>query len=96
MCKLIILIFTKRNIKIETDLVKSNNVPTQHINKYAFYLLKQKVNNFNDTFMRTYAAVGQSKRLIDTISSFFVKGLHRRDIIGNDEWFCNSADMQLS
>ena len=48
MCKLIILIFTKRNIKIETDLVKSNNVPTQHINKYAFYLLKQKVNNFNE------------------------------------------------
>ena len=92
MCKLIILIFTKRNIKIETDLVKSNNVPTQHINKYVFYLLKQKV----DTFMRKYAAVGHSKRLIDTILSFFVKGLHRRDIIGNDEWFCNNADMQLS
>ena len=46
MCKLIIFIFAKRNIKIETDLVKSDNVPTQYINKCAFYLLQQKVNKF--------------------------------------------------
>ena len=96
MCKLIIFIFAKRNIKIETDLVKSDNVPTQYINKCAFYLLQQKVNKFNDAFMRIYAAVGHSKRLIDTISSFVVKGLLRRDIIRTDERFCNSADMQLS
>ena len=86
-------IFTKRNIKNETVMIKSDNAPTQYKNKYAFYLLQQIANKFNVTIGRIYGAAGHGKGLIDAMSSFGVKGILRRDIIGNDEWFSNSDEI---
>ena len=37
-------IFTKRNIKNETVIIKSDNAPTQYENQYAFFLLQQIAN----------------------------------------------------
>ena len=78
-------IFTKRNIKNETVIIKSDNAPTQYKNQYAFFLLQQIANKYNVTILRIYGAAGHGKGLIDAMSSFGVKGILRRDIIGNDE-----------
>ena len=78
-------IFTKRNIKNETVIIKSDNAPTQYKNQYAFFLLKQIANKYNVTILRIYGAAGHGKGLIDSKSSFGVKGILRRDIIGNNE-----------
>ena len=86
-------IFTKRNSKIETVIIKSENAPTQYKNQYAFFLLPQIANKYNATISRIYGAAGHGKGLKDAMSSFGVKGILRRHIIGNDEWFSNSAEI---
>ena len=84
---------TKRNIKNETVIIKSDNAPTQYKNQYAFFLLEQITSKYNATILRIYRAAGHGKGLIDAMSSFGVKGILRRGIIGNDEWFSNSAEI---
>ena len=78
---------------LNTKLIKSDNAPTQHKNQYAFFLLQQIAKNYNVTVLRIYGAARHGKGLIDAMSSFGVKGILRRDIIENDEWFSNSAEI---
>ena len=86
-------IFTKRNIKNETAIIKSDNAPRQYKNQYAFFLFQQIANKYNVTILGIHGAAGHGKGLTDGMSSFGVKGILRRDIIGNHEWFSNSAEI---
>ena len=86
-------IFTKRNSKTETVIIKSDNAPTQYKNQCGFFLLEQTANKYNVTILRIYGTAGHGKGLIEAMSSFGVKGILRTHIIGNDEWFSNSAEI---
>ena len=63
-------IFTKRNIKNETVIIKSDNASTQYKNQDAFFLLQQIANKYNVTILRIYGAAGHGEDLIDAMSRF--------------------------
>ena len=43
--------------------------------------------------IRIYSAAGHGKSLIDAMSSFGVKSIPRRDVVGLDQWFADSKEM---
>ena len=85
-------ILTKKNMRNETVMIENNNASTQYKSTYAFYLLQQ-IAKFNVTLVRIYEAARCGKGLIDSMSTFGFKGILRRDVIGNEEWFLNSAEI---
>ena len=85
-------ILTKKNMRNETVMIENNNASTQYKTTYAFYLLQQ-IAKFNVTLVRIYEAAKRGKGLIDSMSTFGFKGILRRDVIGNEEWFLNSAEI---
>ena len=74
-------------------MIKSDNAPTQHKNKYAFNSMQALSNDYNVKITRIYGAAGHGKGLIDVMSSFGVKSILRRDVIGLDQWFADSKEM---
>ena len=49
--------------------------------------------HYNVKIIRIYGVAGQGKGLIDAISSFGVKSILRRAVIGLDQWFADSKKM---
>ena len=86
-------IFDRWDIKDETVLIKSDNAPTQYKNKWAFHSYQSLADKYNVRIVRLYGAAGHGKGLIDAMSSFGVKSILRRDIVGLDVWFANSQEM---
>ena len=48
--------------------------------------------NYNVKIIKIYGAAGHEKGLIDAMSSFEVKSVLRRDVIGLDQWFADSKE----
>ena len=86
-------IFKRWNIKDETIIIKSDNVPTQYKNKFAFQSMMNLSNKYNVRIIRIYGAAGHGKGLIDAMSIFGVKAILRRDIVSHDCLFESSNDI---
>ena len=80
-------IFKMQNIRNEVIIIKSDNVPTQYKNKYAFFSMQQLADTYNCTILRTYGAAGHGKGVVDSMSPWGVKDILRRDIVGQDLWW---------
>ena len=81
------------NISNEDLLVQSDNASSQYKNKQSFGLLQSLDDEFNLRIIRTYGAAGHGKGAVDTMSSFAVKTILRKDIVTHDVFFNNSCDM---
>ena len=77
-------IFNRWEIRDETIVVKSDNAPTQYKNKWAFESYSSLTKKYNIRIIRIYGAAGHGKGVIDKMSSFGVKSILKRDIIGLD------------
>ena len=86
-------IFDRWEIRDETIVVKSDNAPTQYKNKWAFESYNSLAKKYNVRIIRIYGAAGHGKGVIDAMSSFGVKSILKRDIIGLDVWFGDSRDI---
>ena len=86
-------IFDRWGIRNETVVIKSDNSPTQYKNKWAFQIYHTLADKYNVRIIRLHGAAGHGKGLIDAMSSFGVKSILRRDIVGLDVWFGNSKEM---
>ena len=60
-------VFSQKEIKNETIIIKSDNAPTQYKNQCAFFLLPQIANKYIVTILRIYGAAGHGKGLIDVM-----------------------------
>ena len=93
-------IFDRWEIRDETIVVKSDNAPTQYKNKWAFESYSSLAKKYHVRIIRIYGAAGYGKGVIDTMSSFGVKSILKRDITGLDVWFgdnryiCEYLDMR--
>ena len=56
----------------------------------SYFSLAKK---YNVCIIRIYGAAGHKKGVIDAMSSFVVKSILKRDIIGLDVWFGDSRDI---
>ena len=65
--------------------IQSDNAWTQYKNKHAFGLLQKLADDFNLRTIRTYGAAGHGNGVIDTMSSFGVKNILRKDIVPVDD-----------
>ena len=81
--------------KLETKIivVKSDNAPTQYKKKWAFEYYSSLAKKYNVRIIGIYGAAGHGKGLIDAMSSFDVKSILKKDIIGLDVWFGDSRDI---
>ena len=61
---------------------------------YAFGSYQQLANKYNSIIIRVYGAAGHGRGLIDAMSSFGVKGILRRSIIGKDIFFADSNEIK--
>ena len=86
-------IFDCWGIGNETVVIKSDNAPTQYKNKWAFQIYHSLAGKYNVCIIRLYGAASHRKGLVNAMSSFGVKSILRRDIIGLDVWFGNSTEM---
>ena len=75
-------LFDKLSIKNETIMIKSDNPPTQQKNKYAFNSMQILSKNYNIKIIKIYGTAGHGKGLINAMSSFEVKSILCRDVIG--------------
>ena len=75
-------IFDRWEIRDETIVVKSDNAPTQYKNKWAFESYSSLAKKYNVRIIRIYGAAGHGKGVIDAMSSFGVKSILKKDIIG--------------
>ena len=87
------VLFDKLSIKNETIMIKSDNVPTQYKNKYAFNSIQTLSNDYNVKIIWIYGAAGNGQGLIDAMSGFDVKSILLRGVIGLDQWFADSKEM---
>ena len=87
------LVFVNEVLEDETIIIKSDNTPTQYKNKFAFQSMMNLSNKYNVRIIRIYGAARHGKRLVDTVSSFGVKAILRRDIVSHDCWFESSNDI---
>ena len=71
-------------------VVKSDNGPTQYKNKWVFESYSSLAKEWR---IRIYGAAGHWKGMIDVMSSFGVKSILKRDIIGLDVWLGDSRDI---
>ena len=55
---------------------------------------QQLANKYNSIIIRVYGAAGHGRGLIDDMSSFGVKGILRRSIIGKDIFFADSNEIK--
>ena len=74
----------------ESIVVKSDNGPTQYKNKWVFESYNSLAKEWR---IRIYGAAGHWKGMIDVMSSFGVKSILKRDIIGLDVWLGDSRDI---
>ena len=65
--EVLIDLFDKLSIKNKTIMIKSDNAPTQYINKYAFNSMQTLSNDYNVKIIRIYGAAGHGKSLIDAM-----------------------------
>ena len=86
-------IITTRNINNQTIIVKSDNVPTQYKNKYAFKSMQNLSDTYNLRIIWIFDAAGHGKRLIDVISSVGAKSILRQDIVAFYMWFADSKEI---
>ena len=86
-------LFDKLSIKKETIMIKSDNAPTQYKNKHAFNSVQTLPNDYNVKIIRIYGGAGHGKGFIDSMSTFGVKSIVRRDVVGLDHWFADSKEM---
>ena len=77
-------IFLRWNICNETILLKSDNTPNHYKDKYAFAYYQDFAIKYNVQIARLYGAAGHGKGLIDTMSSFGVKSILRKDNVTGD------------
>ena len=75
-------LFDKLSIKNEIIMIKRDNALIQYKNKYAFNSTQTLSNDYNVKIIRIYGAAGHGKGLIDAMSSFGVKSILRRDVVG--------------
>ena len=87
-------IFDLQNVWNETVLIKSDNCQEQYKCLYAFSSYQQLANKYNSIIIRVYGAAGHGRGLIDAMSSFGVKGILRRSIIGKDIFFADSNEIK--
>ena len=88
-------IFNRFNIRDETLLLKSDNAPQQYKNRYFFAKVQGLPDDYNVKIVYAYGASGHGKGLVDSMSSFGVKNILRRGIVGNDDWWKNSEDPRM-
>ena len=62
-------------------------------NKWALESYFSLAKKYNVCIIRIYGAAGHGKGVIDAMSSFVVKSILKRDIIGLDVWFGDSHDI---
>ena len=86
-------IFDSWEIMDETVVIKSDNAPFQYKNKWDLELYSALAKKCNVCIIRMYGATGHRKGLTDAISSFGVKSILKRDIVGLDVWFANSQEI---
>ena len=86
-------IFENWGIGNETVVIKSDNAPRQYKNKWVFQIYHSLADKYNVRIIRLYGAAGHGKGLIDAMSSFRVKSILTRDIVGLDVWFGNIKEM---
>ena len=77
----------------ESIVEKSDNGPTQYKNKWVFESYSSLVKKCNVRIIQIYGAAGHGKGMIDVMSSFAVKSILKRHIIGLDVWFGDSRDI---
>ena len=75
-------IFNRWEIRDETVVIKSDNAPTRYKNKWAFESYSYLAKKYNVQIIRIYGAAAHGKGLIDVMSSFGVKSIPKRDIVG--------------
>ena len=74
-------------------MIKRDNALIQYKNKYAFNSTQTLSNDYNIKIIRIYDVAAHRKDLIDAISSFGVKSILRRDVVGLNQWFADSKKM---
>ena len=82
----------KWDVENEAVIIKSDNAPARHKNKYAFHSMQKLSDMCNIRIIRLHGAVGHGKGLINTTSSFCVKYILRKNVIPFDKWFENSGE----
>ena len=70
-----------------------DNAPTKYKNKHAFPLLQKLADDFNLRIILTYGAAGHGKGAINAMPNFGVKNILRKDIVTQDVFFKNSAEI---
>ena len=80
-------IFGRWKIIDKTIAVKSDcNARTQYKSKCSFESYSSLAKKYNVSIIRIYGAAGHGKGVIDAMSSFAVKSIMKRDIIGCIIW----------
>ena len=82
----------KGDAKNEAVIIKSDNAPTRHKNKYTFHSMQKLSDMCNIRIIRLHGAAGHGKGLIDTVSSFGVKYILCKNVIAFEKWFGNSGE----
>ena len=86
-------IFNRWEIRDKVIVGKSDNARTRYKNKWAFESYSSLAKKYNVHIIRIYGAAGHGKSMTDAMSSFGVKSILERDIIGLDVWFGDSYDI---
>ena len=73
--------------------VQSNSASSQCKNKHSSGLQQSLTDQFSLRIIRTYGAAGNGKGAIDTMSSFGVKSIVKKDLVTHDVLCNNSCDM---
>ena len=86
-------VFIQYDIKQQTVIIKSDNYSEQYKCLNTFGSMVSLCDEFGLTVIRVYSPAGHGKGTIDAMSSFGVKSILMRDIVGQDVFFANSQEI---
>ena len=85
-------VFDLQKWKNNTVIIKSDNCQEQYKDLNAFGSYQKLADDYNTKILRVYGAAGHGRGLIDAMSSFGVKSILRRNIVGKDVFFSNATE----
>ena len=77
-------IFDRWEIRDENVMINSDNAPTQYKNKMGFEPHSSLAKKYNVRITQIYGAAGHGKGVTDAMSSFGMKSIPKRDVVGLD------------